>query len=195
MPASTDYDAWARFVQTVDDSSDDDDGAGDSSEEEAEPAPPSAPAGPKDAASVVDRLTQVERLGEEVMTERQQMVELDRRRNSNREALGAIRRAEKAQGAAAAAEEKRWMCLGEVFVRQPTSRAKEMLQADQQRIEEEMRELRAKIKRKSSKLCELDPSIAGGSDIHRSFVSLHGVSARELEREMGRVEGTVVMGT
>ena len=54
------------------------------------------------AASVLDRMQRVELLGEEILTDRQQMVELDRRRNKNREALSALRRIER-QGAEVAA--------------------------------------------------------------------------------------------
>ena len=66
-------------------------------------------------------------------------------------------------------------------MRQSSSDAKAMLEADQARIEQEMEALRASVKRKTSKLCEIDPSIAQGSSIHRSFVDLVGVSAVELE--------------
>ena len=109
------------------------------------------------------------------------MVELDRRRNLNREALAALRQSAKTHGAEAAASQKRWMCLGDMFVRQSSGDAKAMLEADQARIEQEMEALRASVKRKTSKLCEIDPSIARGSNVHRSFVDLVGVSAVELE--------------
>ena len=132
-------------------------------------------------AELVARLTKVERLGEEVLTERQQMVELDRRRNLNREALASLRRAERAHGAAEAAAQKHWLCLGDVFLKQTHGGARHMLEEDQKRIERELDNLRTSVKQKSSALCTLDPSIAGGSDIHRSFVNLHGVSATELE--------------
>ena len=141
------------------------------------------------AAELAARMTKVERLGEEVLTERSQMVELDRRRNANREALASMRRAERGEagaaqsggGSATTAAEKHWVCLGDVFLRQPQSTAKQMLEEDQRRIERELETLRSSVKRKSSALCEIDPSIAGGSDVHRSFVSLHGVSAGEIQ--------------
>ena len=52
-----------------------------------------AAAAPAPAESSQDRrLQRVERLGEEILTEQQQIVDFDRRRNANREALAALRR-------------------------------------------------------------------------------------------------------
>ena len=65
-----------------------------------------------------------------------------------------------------------------------------MLEADQARIEKEIEALRQSVKRKSSKLCEIDPSIAQGSNIHRSFRDLVGVSAVELEGMMSTTSMT-----
>ena len=59
--------------------------------------------------------------------------------------------------------------------------ARAALEEEQKRLDREVEALRQSVKTKSSALCELDPSIAGGSNVHRSFVSLHGVSAGELE--------------
>jgi hypothetical protein len=139
------------------------------------------PAKKADAKELVHQLMEAERLGEDVLTERSQMVELDRRRNLNREALAALRREDRTLGKEVAAAQKHWICMGDMFMRQPHGSAREMLEADQARIEKETEALRASVKRKSSKLCEIDPSIAGGSDVHRSFVSLHGVSAADME--------------
>ena len=50
--------------------------------------------------------------------------------------------------------------------------------------------MRQSVKRKSSKLCEIDPSIAQGSNIHRSFRDLVGVSAVELEGMMSTTSMT-----
>jgi hypothetical protein len=47
-----------------------------------------------DMAETMKRLTKIERLVEELLTLRQEMVEFDRKRNYNRECLGAFRRGE-----------------------------------------------------------------------------------------------------
>jgi hypothetical protein len=177
MPA-TDYSKWDNL-----DVSDDED-------TDTRPTQPTTsagrgrpPAAVHDAAELVARMTKAERLGEEVLTERAQMVELDRRRNANREALGALRKADTGGTGQknAGSSMKHWVCLGDVFMRQPHASARQMLEDDQKRIETELEALRLSVKRKSSALCELDPSIADGSDVHRSFVNLHGVSAGELQ--------------
>ena len=112
------------------------------------------------AASVLDRMQRVELLGEEIMTDRQQMVELDRRRNKNREALSALRRIER-QGAEVAAAQKHWVCMGETFARHSQAEARAMLEADQSRLDAEIERLRAEVKRKTSTVCELDPTMCG----------------------------------
>ena len=84
-------------------------------------------------------------------------------------------------GADAAADGKYWMLQGEVFRRHRFGDARALLNFEQMRLDAEIEALRLSVKQKSSAVCELDPSIAGGSTVHRSFVSLHGVSAAQLE--------------
>ena len=135
-------------------------------EDEQTPRTRRAPAPPVnvDAATLVDRLAQAERLGEEVLTERRQMVELDRRRNQNREALAVFRRMDREAGSSRSgpggpAAAKHWVCMGDLFVRRPQETARQLLEEDQRRIERELETLRRSVKRKSSELCELDPSM------------------------------------
>ena len=159
----------------------------DDSDEENEaprPAAPPPPAAAADAATVIERLERAERLGEEVMAERRQMIELDRQRNANREALAALRRMDReAQNAGAEVPQKHWMCMGDTFLRRPHATTRQLLEEEQKRIDREIETLRMSVKRKISTLCDLDPSITGGSDIHRSFRDLHGRSASAIEEE------------
>jgi hypothetical protein len=73
--------------------------------------------------------------------------------------------------------------MGDVFLRRPHATTRQLLEEEQARIETELEGLRTSVTRKTSALCELDPSIMGGSNIHRSFRDLHGMSAAELERQ------------
>jgi chaperonin cofactor prefoldin len=144
----TDYRKWDAIAADLSD---------DEADEATRPLPKSTQRpSPADAATLVDRLAQAEQLGEEVLTEKQQMVELDRRRNQNREALASFRRAEREGDRAA---EKHWMCIGSSFIRRPHASAKELLEEDQRRIDNELDALRTSVKRKTSLLCELDPSM------------------------------------
>mmetsp|Transcript_43585 Transcript_43585/g.114563 ORF Transcript_43585/g.114563 Transcript_43585/m.114563 type:complete len:185 (+) Transcript_43585:55-609(+) len=171
---ATDYRKW----DNIDVSSD---------EEEAQQSPPATkvkPTPPADAAAIIERLERAERLGEEVLAERQQMVELDRQRNKNREALAALRHLDRdAEKAGLQAPEAHWMCTGDLFVKRSAATTRQMLEEEQKQIDSQLETLRASVKRKTSTLCELDPSITGGSNIHRSFRDLHGMSASELERQ------------
>ena len=169
MPA-TDYSKWDKFDVS---DSDEDEGAAAKS---AAPPPPTQQqqkeAQKQHANERLERMQKVELLGEEVLTDRQQIVELDRRRNKNREALAALRRIEREKGAEVAATQKHWVCMGETFTKYDQTSARSMLEADQKRLDAEIDRLRDEVKRKTSEVCKLDPSIANGSDIHRSFVDL-----------------------
>ena len=140
-------------------------------------------------ADLVERLAKAELLGEEVLTDRARMVELDKQRNANREALAALRRIGKEHGAehnapppSSLAGEKYWLLQGGgVFVRRPHEDVRIKLEEEQTRLDTEIEALRQSVKKNTSTLCELDPSIAQGSDVHKSFVELHGVSASQLE--------------
>lgn len=173
---ATDYAKWDKLTL-----SDEDEDEDDKRQQEQQHPQQQQQQQPSTPEILLENLTQAEALGEEVLVERSQMVELDRRRNLNREALAALRQSAKTQGAEVAGAQKRWVCLGDVFVRHSSSDAKAMLESDQARIEQEMEALRTSVKRKTSKLCEIDPSIAQGSNVHRTFRDLVGVSAGELE--------------
>ena len=139
------YAKWDNFKDSSSDSED----ADDDDEPWPKPPPKAAPrATVESAATIIDKLARAELLGEEILVDRKQLVELDRKRNQNREALAALRRTARQEvgqaGAAAAAAEattKHWMCLGDYFVRKPQSKIVESLQADQQRIEAEIESL------------------------------------------------------
>ena len=82
--------------------------------------------------------------------------------------------------------QKIWMCHTETFLKTPVGSARQSLEEDQAEIDEEIKALRASVRRNASKLCELDPSIAAagadGQVGQRTFESLHeGYTAAELE--------------
>lgn len=181
-----DYSRWEGIADSDDDSdlSEDDEaeaqilgpGFDDDDDDSGEVCPPCAPAAapapaPPPPPLTIDRLQRVERLGEEILTEQQQVVDFDRRRNANREALAALRRLER-QGAEAAASAKHWVCTGDFFVKTPHGSTRAMLEADQARLDREIDALRRGITAKTSELCTLDPSVADGSNIHEAFANL-----------------------
>jgi len=155
----------------------------------------------------LEQLRRAERLGEEILSDRQQIVDYDRRRNQNREALAALRRMERDGDTPS----KHWICLGETFVRRPHASARQLLEEDQARLDREIERCRDAVKQKTAQLCTLDPSMCatcpmplltatrvptlapprvidacvsrvsiGGTDLHRSMVDLTGMSVAEI---------------
>ncbi|KAM9800242.1 p53 and DNA damage-regulated protein 1 [Syngnathus typhle] len=87
---------------------------------------------------VVDYLTEVEEAAEQVLTTKQQMIDLDMKRNGNREALNALKKM--------ASAEKVKVCFGHTFIKFPKSTAKEMIQKDQDQLDSELNHLRQGLK-------------------------------------------------
>ncbi|XP_068508558.1 p53 and DNA damage-regulated protein 1 isoform X2 [Syngnathus scovelli] len=86
---------------------------------------------------VVDYLTEVEEAAEQVLTTKQQMIDLDMKRNGNREALNALRKM---------CSDKVKVCFGNTFIKLPKSTAKEMIQKDQDQLDSELNHLRQGLK-------------------------------------------------
>ncbi|XP_031569390.1 p53 and DNA damage-regulated protein 1-like [Actinia tenebrosa] len=103
----------------------------------------------------LDKFAEIEELASEILSDREQIVELDRKRNSNREALRALKK--KSQG------EKSWVCFGNTFMKLSDSKTKEMLEQDQKNVNEELENLRKELKPKVAKLHELEglPEVKG----------------------------------
>ena len=70
-------------------------------------------------------LKEIELSAEDVLSDKQEIVDLDRRRNSNREALRALDRECAAHWRGD--ESKTWLAMGNSFLRLPARTAKEML--------------------------------------------------------------------
>ena len=66
------------------------------------------------------------------------MVELDRQRNANREALAALRKVQRDEGSEQAAGHKFWLVQGDVFVRRRHADARKLLEEDQKRLDAEI---------------------------------------------------------
>lgn len=73
---------------------------------------------------------------------------MDRKRNKNREALGAIRRKEIGP--------KSWVCVGDLFVKLPQDTVKELIERDQKNLDTEVERLRKEMKEKTTELNQLE---------------------------------------
>ncbi|XP_032074978.1 p53 and DNA damage-regulated protein 1 [Thamnophis elegans] len=105
---------------------------------------------------VLRYLAEVEALAEEVMATRQQIVDLNHKRNQNREALRAL---SKELNSA----DKATVCFGSMFIQLPKTKTQEMLQRDQELLEEEIAKLQQELKVKVSNLMEAEgkPELKG----------------------------------
>ena len=92
-------------------------------------------------------ISEIEELAEEILTDRAQIIDYDKKRNGNREAINAIKDN---------SSKKQWFCVGNLFIKIPEEQAKQLLVEDQQKIEAEMNKLRNNLKPKVKKLHELE---------------------------------------
>ncbi|KAH0619314.1 hypothetical protein JD844_019301 [Phrynosoma platyrhinos] len=76
-----------------------------------------------------------------------QIVDLDQKRNQNREALRALSKE-------LDSSDQVMVCFGNMFVQLPKTKTKDMLQKDQELLDEEIAKLRKELKVKVSRLLE-----------------------------------------
>ncbi|EMP33240.1 p53 and DNA damage-regulated protein 1 [Chelonia mydas] len=76
-----------------------------------------------------------------------QIVDLDLKRNQNREALRALQKDPDPS-------EKAMVCFGNMFIQLPNSKTKEMIQKDQEHLDEEINQLRKELRVKVNRLFE-----------------------------------------
>ena len=81
---------------------------------------------------ILTHLKEVESAAEDVLTDKQEIVDLDRKRNQTREALRAIEKTSKADYKGDAS--KIWMATGNTFIKMPCSAAKDMLKSGELRL-------------------------------------------------------------
>lgn len=116
-------------------------------------------------ARVKQFLADIESTAETILADKEQLVELDRRRQKNREALRALQKL-------GDDVRKPWVCIGNMFMKIPKGRTTELLQQEQEKLEEEIASLRKKLKKNVQLLRELE----GKSEVQ-------GFSLEPLSRE------------
>uniref|UniRef100_A0A8C6UKL6 p53 and DNA damage-regulated protein 1 n=1 Tax=Neogobius melanostomus TaxID=47308 RepID=A0A8C6UKL6_9GOBI len=111
-----------------------------------------------DSQRVLEYLTLVEEAAEEVLTTKQQIVDLDIKRNRNREALNALRQD-------VSSSEKVKVCFGNIFIKIPANKTTEMIQRDQEQLDKEINDLRKELKAKVNRLNDIQgkPELRGYS--------------------------------
>ncbi|KAM8945766.1 p53 and DNA damage-regulated protein 1 [Pelodytes ibericus] len=96
---------------------------------------------------VLTYLQEVEAIAEDVLSDRRQIVDLDMKRNQNREALRALSRD-------SVQHEKVTVCFGNMFIQLPKNKTKEMIERDQEQLDMEINKLRTNLKMKVNQLYE-----------------------------------------
>ncbi|KAM3923607.1 p53 and DNA damage-regulated protein 1 [Leptodactylus fuscus] len=99
------------------------------------------------AEKVLAHLQEVERKAEDVLVDRRQIVDLDIKRNQNREALRALSSDPGNTGPVT-------VCFGNMFISLPKEKTKEMIQRDQEQLDAEIKNLRLQLKVKVNQLYE-----------------------------------------
>ncbi|XP_045213456.1 p53 and DNA damage-regulated protein 1-like [Mercenaria mercenaria] len=100
----------------------------------------------------IGRLTQhlgeMEVVAEDILTDRQQIIDLDRKRQKTREAVRVLSKDKKSQ--------KQWVCFGDMFIKFPSDKTRRMLQQDFDQLDSEIGDLRRNLKPKVNKLRDLE---------------------------------------
>ncbi|NP_001290685.1 p53 and DNA damage-regulated protein 1 [Esox lucius] len=109
-----------------------------------------------EAQRILEYLTEVEEAAEGILANKQQIVDLDKKRNMNREALNALKHE-------LVSEEKVQVCFGNMFIKFPKAKTKEMIQQDQEQLDEEIHKLRNVMKDQLNHLNNLQgkPELTG----------------------------------
>ena len=122
-----------------------------------------------DVERVLRLAADVELAAEELMADREEIVNLDRRRNANREALRATRKTN---------DRSVWTLCGTMFVKMPRGDFDAMLKRDQKRIDAEIDALRDALPRKVDELQRLQNEKPSGAE---AFAKLKPLDKNELK--------------
>ncbi|KAG0225659.1 p53 and DNA damage-regulated protein 1 [Mortierella sp. GBA43] len=90
-----------------------------------------------------------ELVAEEILTNKELIVDYDRKRNSNREALSKLKKD-------LAHEKKVWVNVGDLFIRLPKTNVETMIKKDQDTLDAEISGIRETMKQKAVELEKLE---------------------------------------
>ena len=99
--------------------------------------------------------SRIEELAEEIIIDQQQQIDLNTKRNTNRECLAALRDAKKKKDNY---QRKTWMCCGPFFMRLPTETVEDLVKKDQSTLDQEILKTHEEMKQKVYQLSLLDPN-------------------------------------
>ena len=123
-------------------------------------------------SAVLKLLTDIERSAEDILSSKQEIVDLDRKRNSNREAIRALEKEAKTHYKGS--DSKCWLAMGNSFFRLPNKNAVNLLKKDQQQLDISVNTQRSELKEKVGRLREKE-----GKEELKGF-GLKALSSEEL---------------
>ncbi|XP_053208150.1 p53 and DNA damage-regulated protein 1-like [Panonychus citri] len=100
-----------------------------------------------DLDKAIRLLEDIEKVGETIVNDKEMIVDFDRRRNKNREALRMIQKKD---------QKKVWLCFGNMFVQTLTEKGKHIIEKDQVHLDETINGLRDSIKESYDELRRLE---------------------------------------
>ncbi|XP_055706902.1 p53 and DNA damage-regulated protein 1 isoform X1 [Phlebotomus papatasi] len=110
-----------------------------------------------DAEKTIEILEATERVADKILMNKQEIIELDKRRQANREALREVRKSE---------ERKHWIYVGCLLVKMIREKAVALLEKDQRVIDDDIERLRNEQRKLVNELRDLEHlSPAKGFDI------------------------------
>ncbi|KAF9382278.1 p53 and DNA damage-regulated protein 1 [Podila verticillata] len=107
----------------------------------------------------VSNLQQRELIAEDILTNKNLIVDYDRKRNSNREALSKLKKD-------LSEEKKVWVNLGDMFIKMPKENVETMIKKDQDTLDSEINDIRQTMK---EKVVELEKLEGGDGSKSRAF--------------------------
>ncbi|KAI7907559.1 uncharacterized protein BX663DRAFT_3805 [Cokeromyces recurvatus] len=117
------------------------------------------------ADQIEKTLAEKEHLAEEILINKQAVVDYDRKRNSNREALSQLKKME---------DKKTWTFFGDMFIKLPAKDTKMLIERDQKLLDEKIDIARDIMKRNTIAIQEME----GKNDVHG--FNLKGITATDL---------------
>ncbi|PZC87063.1 hypothetical protein B5X24_HaOG201299 [Helicoverpa armigera] len=108
----------------------------------------------QDQEKVLKYLVSVEKLADEILSDKREIVMLDKRRNQNREALRDITKS---------CQNKCWVTVGSVLIKHNDEATKSLLEADQKQLNIDINKLRSDLRVKVNNLrdLEMQPPVPG----------------------------------
>lgn len=126
-----------------------------------------------DQAKILTYLISVEKLAEEILSDKNEIILLDKRRNQNREALRNLTKSP---------QNKCWATIGSILVKHEVTSIRKLLEADQLQLDIDINKLRSNLKLKVNSLrdLEMQPPVPGLMLVPMSQKETQGLSSSGL---------------